>query len=346
MVKVAIIGCGSITEFRHAPEYKNNPDATIVGFYDKDSNRSEEFAKKYNSKAYSDIEEIFEDSEVDAVSICTPNHTHAILCKLAIMSGKHVLCEKPMVTNIEDAMSLKALFDKSNIAFVVGHNQRFLEAHQKAKTLIEEQYLGKVLSFKTTFGHSGPESWGVDKTSSTWFFKKETSVYGVLGDLGVHKIDLMRYILGAEYEEVFAIGMSLDKKDENNNPIEVEDNFIVSSTMSNNSIGTGHYSWSYYGSEDNSTKIYCEKGIIYIFDDAKCTLVVEHRDGRKECLCEKQIQTNDNQDASGIIDHFIDVVLNKTTPISSFDDGYKSIEIVDKIYTSMKEKRSVKIDGK
>lgn len=344
MVGVGIIGCGSITEFRHAPEYSENSEAQIIGFYDFNIERAQEFALKYNAKAYDSVEDLLSDDAIDVVSVCTPNHTHADYCELAIKANKHILCEKPMVTNIEDANRLKNLYDKSSLKFVVGHNQRFLETHQIAKELIEKEYLGKVLTYKTTFGHSGPESWGVDKSNQTWFFKKEFSVYGVLGDLGVHKIDLMRYILGSEYKEVFAMGSALNKRDESDNLIEVEDNFALVSTMSNGSMGTSNFSWSYYGSEDNSTVIYCEKGIMYLFDDEECTLKVEHYNGKTECLCNKRIQTNDSQDKSGIIDHFIDVIVNDAKPIASFEDGYKSIKVVDKIYESMREKRSVDVD--
>lgn len=345
MVNVGIIGCGSITEFRHAPEYANNSNAKIVGFYDNNIERAKQFATKYNAKAYDSIEELFNDSEVNSVSICTPNHTHASLCEMAIKHNKHILCEKPMVTNLSDAEKLKELYQNSNVKFVVGHNQRFLEAHQKAKEIIEQNYLGKVLTYKTTFGHSGPESWGVDKSKSTWFFKKEFSVYGVLGDLGVHKIDLMRYILGSDFKEVYALGTTLDKKGEDGKLVEVEDNFIVTSIMENGAVGSGTFSWTYYGSEDNSTTIYFENGIIYLFSDPECTLIVEHKDGRRECLSKAKIQTNTSQDASGIIDHFVDVIENNIQPIAGFEDGYKSIKIVDRIYTSMKEKRSIEIDG-
>lgn len=344
MLRVGIIGCGSITQFRHAPEFSANENAQIAGFFDQNLERAEKFAKQYNAKVYKSVEEMLKDETINAVSICTPNHTHASLCAMAIKANKNILCEKPMVTNMKDAQYLKELYDSSNVKFVVGHNQRFLKVHQLAKKLIEEKYLGKVLSYKTTFGHGGPESWGVDKSRATWFFQKEYSVYGALGDLGVHKIDLMRYILGTEFEEVFAVGSVLDKKDELNKPIEVEDNFIVTAKMKDGSIGTGHFSWTYYGSEDNSTIIYCEDGIMYLFDDEDCTLVVEHKDGRKECLNHNKIQTNYNQDASGIIDHFVDVVENNVIAIAGFEDGYNSINIVDKIYASMNEKRSVVVD--
>lgn len=109
---------------------------------------------------------------------------------------------------------------------MVAHNQRFTEAHKKAKELIDSKQLGEVLTFTTTFGHQGPESWGVNKSNSTWFFKKARSYSGVAGDLGIHKIDLIHYLLNDEIAEVHAFHSALDKVDENGEPIEVCDNVV------------------------------------------------------------------------------------------------------------------------
>jgi predicted dehydrogenase len=94
---------------------------------------------------------------------------------------------------------------------MIGHNQRFVPSHQKAKQLIESGELGKIYSFRTAFGHSGPETWSVDGLES-WFFKKDQAVIGAMGDLGVHKADLLRYILGEEFVEVGAFVETTAKK--------------------------------------------------------------------------------------------------------------------------------------
>src|SRR5690625_3958860 len=113
---------------------------------------------------------------------------------------------------------------KSSKKLMIGHNQRFTKAHQKAKQIIESNELGKVLTFQTAFGHQGPEYWGINRTNSTWFFKKDRSGLGVVGDLGIHKIDLIHFLLNDEIEYVSAFQGALDKVDENGKPIEVCDN--------------------------------------------------------------------------------------------------------------------------
>ncbi|WDU82368.1 Gfo/Idh/MocA family protein [Caloramator sp. Dgby_cultured_2] len=211
-IKVAIIGCGSIAEFRHAPEYYENPNVVIAGFYDKHYERAEKLAKKFGGKVYLNLEEIMKDETINAISDCTSNETHVLVSTEALNHGKHVLCEKPIATTLEDAEKILNAVEKSNKIFMVDYNQRLADAHKKAKEILKTGELGKVLTFSTTFGHKGPEYWSATKGNSTWFFKKNRSVLGVAADLGIHKIDLLRYILDDEFDEVFAFEAVLDKK--------------------------------------------------------------------------------------------------------------------------------------
>ena len=107
MIKVGIIGCGKITEVRHAPEYVENPYCELAAFYDIVPGRAEEFAKRFGGKAYGTVEELLA-SGVDAVSVCTANTSHAAMAIQALRAGKHVLCEKPMATTLEDCEAMVA----------------------------------------------------------------------------------------------------------------------------------------------------------------------------------------------------------------------------------------------
>src|SRR5690606_33484404 len=162
---------------------------------------------------------------------------------------------------------------------MVDHNQRFTKAHQKAKEIIESRELGDVLTFKTSFGHEGPESWGVTKSNATWFFKKERSHSGVAGDLGIHKIDLIHWLLDDEIEDVHAFSGALDKVDENGNPIEVPDNVVCAFRTKKGRLGTASFSWTYYGAEDNTTTIYCRKGMLKLYHQPDAQLSVEMKNG-------------------------------------------------------------------
>ena len=93
MYNIGIIGCGKIAQIRHIPEYEACEEAKLYGFYDLNMQRARELAEKYNGKAYASVEELLKDKEIDAVSVCTSNNTHAEISIAAMKAGKHVLCE-------------------------------------------------------------------------------------------------------------------------------------------------------------------------------------------------------------------------------------------------------------
>ncbi|MRH44543.1 gfo/Idh/MocA family oxidoreductase [Aquibacillus halophilus] len=330
-INVGIIGCGSITKFRHAPEYKANPYVDEIVFYDRNPERAKALAEEFGGRTVTSVEELYNDPTIVAISDCSSNESHHINSTNALLNGKHVLCEKPLSVSIKYAEKILEAQQKSGKNLMVDHNQRFTKAHQKAKELLEKNELGEILTFKTSFGHQGPESWGVDKSNATWFFKKERSHSGVAGDLGIHKIDLIHYLLDDEIEDVHAFHGALDKVDENGNPIEVCDNVVCAMKTKKGRLGTASFSWTYYGSEDNSTTIYCQKGIIKIYHHPDDQLIVEMKDGEVIKYQLEQIQTNDNQTSTGVIDSFIESIINDQEPIVTGKEALTSLKVIEKI---------------
>lgn len=138
MVKAAIIGCGKIAQVRHIPEYLEHQAVNLVGFYDLNEKRAEELAEKYGGKAYGSVEELLADPQIDAVSICTANHTHAELTIKALKAGKHVLCEKPMAITLEECQRMVECAEENHRKLLIGQNQRLTRTHQIARKLIAE----------------------------------------------------------------------------------------------------------------------------------------------------------------------------------------------------------------
>ncbi|MRG84806.1 Gfo/Idh/MocA family protein [Salinibacillus xinjiangensis] len=330
-IKVGIIGCGSITRFRHAPEYYANPYVEEIVFYDRNLERSQALAKEFNGCVAETVDELLKDPSIVAISDCSSNETHHIITSKALLSGKHVLCEKPLAVSVEKAERMVEAQRKSGKKLMVDHNQRFTKAHQKARELIASKELGEVLTFKTSFGHQGPEHWGVNKSNSTWFFKKERSHSGVAGDLGIHKIDLIHYLLDDEVVDAHAFTGALDKVDENGEPIEVCDNVVSALRTKKGRIGTASFSWTYYGEEDNSTTIYCQKGIIKIYHHPEDQLIVETKDGEVVRYQLEPIQTNDNQTSTGVIDAFVESIIQDKEPLVSGADALSSLRVIEKI---------------
>ena len=342
MTRVGIIGCGSITRFRHAPEYFENPSAEIAGYYDTAEQRAQEMAREFGGKVYVSVEEMLQDPKIDAISVCTANKYHAPITIKALEAGKHVLCEKPLATNIADAERMIAAAQKAGKFLMVGHSQRLVEAHIKAKEIIKSGELGRVIAFKTSLMHKGPETWSAQKGTSTWFFKKDESAMGAMGDLGVHKIDLMRWLLDDEIQEVTAHIGTLDKKDGEGNPIGVDDSAFCILRTGKGAFGTLTASWVNYGPEENGTVLYCENGVLSVCTSHERPLFTTMKDGTTRNIPAGGIQTNSNQTKSGVIDMFIDSIEKGIKPEISGEEGLAALRIVAACFeSSVKGKKVV-----
>lgn len=305
MKRIGIIGCGKIAQVRHIPELHANPDAEIIGYYNPTQHRAEEMAARYGGRVYATLDELLADPTIDAVVISLANQAHAEVSVRALEHGKAVLCEKPMATTIEECEAMVAASRRTNLPLMIAQNQRLTQAHRQARRMVEEGRIGRLLTFRTTFGHGGPETWSVNPGKGTWFFSKEKAAMGVMADLGIHKTDLIRYLTGQEIVGVKAVIATLDKTDEAGSPIPVDDNAIVIYTLEGGAIGTMTASWTYYGQEDNSTVLYGTEGILRIYDNPQYAIELIHADGTKEQLDVESIQTNDNQTSSGMTGLFV-----------------------------------------
>ncbi|MFC0472680.1 Gfo/Idh/MocA family protein [Halalkalibacter kiskunsagensis] len=334
-MKVGVIGCGSIAKHRHLPEYANNKEVEIVAVCDIVEDRVHEFAKEYSAKAYTSYEELLASPDVDAVSVCTPNYLHAPVSIAALQAGKHVLCEKPMATSRADAEKMIATAKESNKKLMIAHNQRFVPSHQKARQLIENGEVGKIYSFRTAFGHGGPERWSADGEVS-WFFKKDEAFIGAMGDLGVHKTDLLRFILGEEFVEVGAFVETSAKQN-----ADVDDTAVCVLKSESGIIGTLAASWSYVSKEDNSTIIYGENAILRLEDDPVNSLVVQYKNGEVVKYELGGIQTNEagGQNNTQVIDQFVNAILQDVEPPVSGEEGMKSLQVVLSALESNETKR-------
>lgn len=323
-IGIGIIGCGRIAQLRHIPEYAANEHAQLKGFFDVNLSRAEELATRYGGKAYDSYQALLADPEIDAVSVLTPNFTHAEISIAALKAGKHVLCEKPMAVTLADCEAMAETARQTGKKLMIGQNQRLTPAHRKAKELLQSGAIGDVISFRTTFSHSGADNWSIDGKNS-WFMDKNRSHFGAMADLGVHKTDLMVYLLDQQVVKASAVLGTLQKKYPDGTPITVDDNAFCTFVMADGVIGTMNASWTNYGCEDNSTSIYGSLGAMHIYRDPNHSIVIERGPDEKEVYDTDVIQTNDKQTASGVIDLFVSCIVNDTEPEISAESVLKAM---------------------
>lgn len=337
-IRVAVVGCGSISKHRHIPEYAANPHVELVAFVDPVLERAEGYAAQHGGKAYADYKQMLSEVKPDAVSVCTPNYLHAQVSIDAANAGAHVLVEKPMATTDAEAVAMIEAARNNNVYLMVGHNQRYMPPHQKAKEILESGRLGKVLTFRTSFGHAGPEGWSIDKRES-WFFRKPEAIMGAMGDLGVHKSDLIRWLLSDEVAEVASFIGTLHKEG-----TDVDDNAACVLRMKSGAIGTLVASWTQYKGGDNSTVLWCENGVMHIGTHPDDQVIVELRNGSVEKYKVGAMATNEKQTFSGVIDAFVESIVTKTPPLITGEEGRRSLNVILAAFESQSTGRSIKLD--
>jgi UDP-N-acetylglucosamine 3-dehydrogenase len=343
-VKYGVIGCGAIGQRRHIPECIANPDSKLVALADPVAERVAELGKKYGAKHYTDYKEMLKDKDVEAVVIAGPNSLHASQSIDALNAGKHVLCEKPMATSRDDAKAMMKAADKNGKYLMIGLNQRLMPPHVRAKEILDSGKLGKALAFRTAFKHPGPEGWSVDGGRS-WFFKKSEAFMGVTGDLGVHKADLMRWLLGQEFTEVGGLLGTLDKRDAQGKLIDIDDNAYLTMKTNAGVIGSMILSWTNYGAEENYTVVYCQNGVLSIGTDPVFGVAVNYKNGDKELHKVGEMATNVKQVASGIIDSFTKSILEKKKPAIDGHEGYQSLDVILTAMDAAKAGKTLKVGG-
>lgn len=180
----------------HAKAYSQIEDAEIYALCTRDEAKLERIAGEFNVKnIYTDYREMLKDPGLEAVSICVTDPLHFDYCRMALESGKHVLCEKPMVTTMDDARELIRLVRESGLNFGVGHVYRFVPQFVTVKKMVEKGRMGKIFHVESDYIQDmrGPyrnTPWRrTDKKWNSW----------IAG--GAHVVDLVRWI-GGDVEEI------------------------------------------------------------------------------------------------------------------------------------------------
>lgn len=326
-VRYGIIGCGAIAQRRHIPEAVANKHSQVVAIADPVPGRAKSIADGIGAAAYTDYRKMLKEQDLDAAVVCGPNRLHAPMTIDAFKAGLHVLVEKPMATTRAEAKKMIAAAKQARKYLMVGMNQRLMPVHVKAKEVLESGRAGKIIAFETSFKHPGPDGWSVDGANS-WFFKKIPAVMGVCGDLGVHKADLMRWLLGEEFVLAGGVISTLDKRTDKGKLIPLDDNAYITLKSKSGIVGSMNISWTNYGGEDNGTTIFCSKGVVKIDKHPDFGIIVEYRNGEREFHKLGAVSTNTRQVSSGVTDSFTDSILNRKKPLIDGMEGYRALDVI------------------
>jgi predicted dehydrogenase len=189
-LKVGVIGAGGIAN-KHLSVLTERDDTEIVSICDVRPEAAAEKAEKFDiPEVYSSYKDLLKKSDVDGVSVCTPNFFHAEPTIAALKAGKHAIVEKPMAMNVREARAMVNAANKTGKVLVVGFQLRYGPSAQMIKRAIDDGKLGNILYVRCqAMRRRGIPNWGV-------FGRKELQGGGPMIDLGVHILECAHYVMG------------------------------------------------------------------------------------------------------------------------------------------------------
>ncbi|MBX4147027.1 Gfo/Idh/MocA family oxidoreductase [Paenibacillus sp. FSL W7-1279] len=340
-INVGVIGTGSISAM-HLQSYEKHANANLLAVCDLNEERAQRAAEKYGAtKVYTDYNELLADPEIDAVSICTWNNTHAEISIAALNAGKHVLVEKPLCRTVEEALQVQEAVKSSGKLLQVGFVRRYDPNAQMLREFADKGEFGDIYFAKASsvrrLGNPGG-----------WFSDIERSGGGPLIDIGVHVIDLCWYMMGRP--KPVSVSANTYRKLGNRSNVRnlsfykaadydaekntVEDMANAMIRFENGASLLVDVSFTLHSKENlQSVKLYGDKGGFEI--DPEVVIVTEKHD----TIINIQPQTDNkgfdfNAAFQSEVDHFISSIENGTSPLSPVEDGVEIMKILCGIYES------------
>ncbi len=320
-IKIGIVGMGFIADW-HYKSFKLNSDAEIVGmtqdFYGDENKinnmkaQLKEKCEEWNIKAYNNYDEMVNDPGIDALIIGSVNPYHYEQIKKGFDNNKFLLVEKPVVIDLNQIKELKEIVTKNNYKLFPGHNFVYRNAVIKAKKLISEGKLGKIIHGSILVTHTISEY-----HRNGWRGKKEISAGGTLMDSGHHVVYQSIYLMGVPVKlQAYTSKLVLKNMDG-------EDTAHVNLLYSDGSMGFLMQSWtSNFGNDINGIRIFGDKGELIITDAL-------YFNGEKIDSDTGYESTFINQAKA-----FTDYILHDKQPLSTLADAENSLKIIFGAYES------------
>jgi myo-inositol 2-dehydrogenase / D-chiro-inositol 1-dehydrogenase len=331
-IGVGIIGSGFVAEI-HAEAFRRVPNARLVGAASPTEGRAAAFAARHGlSHHFTDYRQLLELPEVDVVSLCLPNDLHCAATVDAAAAGKHVICEKPLCTTLDEADRMIAACREAGVKLMYAEELCFTPKYVRAKQLADEGALGEIYLVKQSEKHDGPHA--------DWFWDVQRSGGGVTLDMGCHAIEFFRWILGKRpIASVYAQMGTYVHHDRT----EGDDNAIILVEFDNGAVGMAEESWAKPGGMDDRAEIYGSKGVTYA-DLLHGNALETYSAAGYGYAVEKAGETRGwsftifeevwNYGFPQEMQHFIDCVQHDREPSETGEDGRAVLEAIYAAYES------------
>ena len=335
-LRIAMVGAGDCASVAHMPSFAGNPKVEVVAIADPDTQAARSVAERFSiDRVVADYRELLDDGSITAFDICAPHDLHYPITMDALNAGKHVILDKPIAMNLEEADAMISAAREADLRLLVVLNQRFLPAHRKIREMIDGGHMGKpflmnaILAGDVLARMNDPHDWkgASDRSGGGAFF-----------DTGTHIVDLMHYWFGpptAVSATLKRLVVTPDNKGDDNAAVtfEYDDmiaNLIVSYTMNNEP-------WS------EKKFIYGTGGDIAMISEAVVPMFYVH-DSRPEMV---EVEHRDdwwNWSIDLALGHFVDVILEGAEPLVTAEDARAALKSILAAYRSAGEKRRIEVE--
>lgn len=306
------------------------PSVELVGLADEDSQRGAQFARTFGIRYFQSYEELLE-QKLHGVIVCSENSKHASLVSMAAEAKVNVLCEKPLATTVRDAQAMVQQCHKADVILMTAFPMRFSAPIEAVKQELERGELGQVYCFNATNQGELP------KRHRAWFVDKALAGGGAIMDHTVHLVDVMRWYLGSEVREVYAVANRILHADES----EVETGGLVWITFENGVFATIDCSWSrppYWPSWGGlSFEMITSRGAVLV-DAFKQNLTVFSHDLQRPSWSFWGSDPN-----QAMLEEFINAIREERTPRVTGEDGLRAVEVVEAAYHSLSTGQPVRL---
>jgi len=323
MTRISILGIAHMHGYSYVKALKGKRDVEIVGIYDHDRSRMARASTALEVKSCDHPEELVAAS--DGVIVASENSTHREFVEIAARCGKHVLCEKPIATSVEDAEAMIDICHINNVRLQMAFPVRYSASVRKAKELIKNGLLGEIVNLVGT-NHG--------RMPGGWFIDPELSGGGAVMDHTVHVVDTVRWLLDCEFKQVYAVYDTL-----------IHDTRVEDCGLEMFRLSTGQYmtldcSWSrprihpYWG--DVTIHIVGTRGTLFLdIFNSKIEVSSSEKGNRWE---------NYGDDLDRLLTReFLEVIHSGREPLTNGEDGLRALEVVSAAYRSFREGREIEI---
>lgn len=310
-MRFGIVGLGNHAINRVMPVIPESGNS-ISAIYSRNIDKARKQVMSYPSRAYDDIDKFFEDGEFDGAYISTPNFLHHEHAKKALLSGKHVLLEKPMTLTVEHAKELVELAQNRNLSLAIGFHMRFHPALSDARKIINDGELGEITYIEASWASLSSRNY--ENPDNRWWKEEEKVGGGSVMATGVHVMDAINYIMGSPPDRITAIRDPSGSVIDLSQIVTLQYGGVIASVFSSRGVKYPMNNLVIYGTE--GTVVFTN-----IFSTSVDSMMI--RDGKK--LKEyKGINMYKEE-----IKAFASMVSGRESQIADGKDGYKVVRIVD-----------------